>query len=451
MKRVACCFVLVLLNVQAFAESAESFDWPQWQGPDRNAISRESGLLQDWPEDGPPLAWKANGIGVGMGGIAVAKGRIYTAGDDGETAWLYSLNEISGDVVWKIKIGRGGELGMMVRTPGPRATPTVDGDRLYILSQHGELVCFTTEGKEVWRTDYVKDHGGIAPTWGYSESILVDGDKLICCPGAQDATLMALDKTTSRVIWKCHVPPATAESGETERESGRGGGRGFGRGRRGPRGPESGVAYSSVIAIDFEGQRQYVQLTAKALVGVSACDGKLLWQYKRPANAMGINCSTPIFHDGLVFAASAYGNGGGAVKLKQNADGTIAAEEVYFTTRMQNHHGGMIVFDGCIYGANGGNEGGFLSCLDFLTGEVLWRDRAAQKGSLAMADGRLYLRTEKGTMILIEPKSEKYVECGRFEQPERTESPAWTHPVIANGKLYVRDQDLLLCYDVKAK
>ena len=223
-----------------------------------------------------------------------------------------------------------------------------------------------------------------------------------------------------------------------------------GRGGAG-RGGSAGAAYSSMIAIDFEGQRQYVQLTASALIGVSASDGKFLWRYDRPANRSGINCSTPIFQDGLIFAASAYGNGGGAVKLVKNASGAITPEEVYFSTSMQNHHGGMIVHDGCLYGANGGNEGGFLTCMNFETGKILWRDRNAPKGSLLLADGRLYLRAESGTMILIEPSREGLVERGRFEQPSRSNSPAWAHPIITNGKLYVRDQDTLFCYDVKAK
>ncbi len=253
---------------------------------------------------------------------------------------------------------------------------------------------------------------------------------------------MALDKSTGKLIWKSKVPDSA--------DGGSGGSRGFGgfaaRGRGG-----SGAAYASAIAIDFEGQRQYVQLTSKSLVGVSAADGKLLWRYDRPANRMGINCSTPLYHEGLVFAASAYGTGGGLVKLSKDASGNTEAEEVYFTPKMQNHHGGMILLDGCLYGANGGNGGGFLSCLDFQTGEVLWSDRKAPKGSLALADGRLYYRTEKGTLMLIEPSREQLVERGRFEQPDRSKSPAWTHPVAANGKLYVRDQNLLFCYDVKAK
>jgi outer membrane protein assembly factor BamB len=197
--------------------------------------------------------------------------------------------------------------------------------------------------------------------------------------------------------------------------------------------------------------RQYVQLTATTLVGVAATDGKLLWRYDRASNTHRINCTTPIYQDGVVYAASAYDAGGGAVKLSKVASGAITAKEVFFTPRMKNHHGGMIIVDDCLYGAAGGNEGGFLVCLDKGTGEILWSERQAPKGSLVMADGRLYLRAERGDMILIEPNPERFVERGRFEQPDRTRDPAWSHPVIANGKLYLRDQDMLLCYDVKAK
>jgi outer membrane protein assembly factor BamB len=310
----------------------------------------------------------------------------------------------------------------------------------------GSLACLQAgDGKIIWKRSLTDDFGGRLPTWRYNESPLIDGDKLICTPGGDDAMLVALDKLTGNGVWKSQVPGGS--------EGRRGGPGRFGRGRGGFGGrfSRSGAAYASAIAIDFDGQRQYVQLTATALVGVAASDGELLWRYDRPANRMRINCSTPIYHDGLIFAASAYGTGGGAVKLTKDASGAVDAEEVYFTRRMQNHHGGMIVFDGCLYGAAGGNEGGFLVCLDFQTGEVLWRDRKAPKGSLAVADGRLYLRAEGGTMLLIEPNRERLVERGRFDQPDRSESPAWTHPVIANGRLYVRDQDLLLCYDVKAK
>lgn len=413
------------------------FDWPQWQGPDRNAVSKETGLLKEWPKDGPPLAWRTNGIGRGMGGIAISRGRIYTTGDDSEyTAWLFALDESDGKLLWKAKIGRGGNPGNMFKPFGPRGTATIDGDRLYILGQQGDLVCFTTDGKEVWRVSYVKDFGGIMPVWGFAESPLVDGDKLICTPGAEDATLMALDKLTGKPIWKCPVP-----EGPT-------GDRGF-LGR-------SGAAYTSVIAIDFEGERQYVQLASTTLVGVRASDGKLRWRYNRASNTHRINCSTPLYHDGMVFAASAYDAGGGLVKLTKEASGDIKAEEIWFTRKMQNHHGSVILLNGCLYGANGGNGGGDLVCLDFKTGNVLWdgRDltgRPASKGSLTLADGRLYYRTEKGAVLLIEPSAKEYLERGRFEQPDRSKEQAWPHPVIANGRLYIRDQDTLFCYDVKAK
>src|SRR5438093_21200 len=199
--------VVSMIAACGWPSTASADDWPQWQGPDRDAVSKETGLLQQWPKDGLAMAWKGMGLGKGMGGIAVSSGRIYTTGDDAEnTAWLYAFNESDGKPAWSAKIGPGGNPGNVFKPFGPRATPTVDGDRLYILSQTGDLVCFTTEGKEVWRVNYVKDFGGIMPVWGFGESPLVDGDKIICTPGAEDGTLMALDKLTGKVIWQCAVP-----------------------------------------------------------------------------------------------------------------------------------------------------------------------------------------------------------------------------------------------------
>jgi outer membrane protein assembly factor BamB len=423
-------------------------DWPQWQGPDRNAISEETGLLQEWPAEGPPIAWRVDALGGGYSAPSIAEGRIFGMSNRGEDEVVWALSETDGTELWAARIGPAQTEGPPQGREGPGCTPTVDGDRLYVLGAGGVLACLSVQdGEIIWQHSLTEDFGGLVPMWRYNESPLIDGDKLICTPGGEDATLMALDKFTGEPIWKAQVPDRAAADENGERGGDRG--RGRGRGRFG-RGPASGAGYASAIAIDVEGQRQYVQLTATTLVGVAASDGKVLWRYDRPANSHRINCSTPVYHDGLVFAASAYGNGGGAVRLCKDASGAVQAEEIYFTTSMQNHHGGMIVHDGALYGAAGGNGGGFLVCLDFPTGEILWRDRKAPKGSLALADGRLYLRTEDGAIILIEPDREGFAERGRFEQPDRSESPAWTHPVIANGKLYIRDQGVLFCYDICA-
>jgi outer membrane protein assembly factor BamB len=426
MKRYAWWLALVLPGATAFAGAPSSFDWPQWQGPDRNAVSKERGLLKQWPKDGPPLAWEVKGLGGGYSAPSVAAGRVFGMSDRGNDEVVWALSEKDGKRLWVRRLGPAFPQRAPQGREGPGCTPTVDGERLYVLSLAGALACLRVgDGNVIWRRSLTRDFGGRLPRWSYRESPLVDGDQVICTPGGRDATLAALNKKTGKTVWKSRVPGSP------------------------------GPAYASAIALDFGGQRQYVQFTQRALVGVAASDGKFLWRFDRAASRNGINCSTPVYHDGRVFASSAYGTGGGLVKLSQDGNGGAKADEVYFTKKMQNHHGGMILLDGCLYGANGGNQGGFLACLDFRTGKVLWDERdgdqRAPKGSVALADGRLYYRTENGTMLLIEPDPKRYIERGRFNQPHRSGKPAWPHPVIANGKLYLRDQGVLLCYDVKAK
>jgi outer membrane protein assembly factor BamB len=463
MKRRALLLALVLPCATVLAGSPEPFDWPQWQGPDRNAVSKESGLLKEWPKGGPPLAWKIKGLGGGYSEPSIAAGRIYGTSNRGDDEVVWALSEKDGNKLWTTPVGPAVEQFVPQGKEGPGCTPTVDGGRLYVVGMGGDVACLeTADGKIVWRRSMTKDFGGHAPMWSYRESPLVDGNKVICTPGGPDAMLVALDKATGKTIWKSKVPSGGASagasrgrgpgSGNSGGRSGSGGGRG---GFGGFGGGGGGAAYASAIAVDFDGQREYIQFTAKAVVGVAAADGKFLWRYDRPANGMAINCSTPIFHNGQVFAASAYNAGGGLVKLSKEADG-VKAEEVYSTKNMQNHHGGMILLDGCLYGANGGNSGGYLACLDFETGKVLWDERdsgknGVPKGSVALADNRFYYLTEKGTVLLIEPSPKKYIERGRFVHPDRSKSPDWTHPVIANGKLYLRDQGVLTCYDIKAK
>jgi outer membrane protein assembly factor BamB len=390
------------------------FDWPQWQGPDRMAVSHEAGLLKSWPADGPPVAWKVKDLGAGYSTPSVAAGRVFGMSFRGKDEVVWAVDEANGKELWATRIAEARPPAGPQGNQGSRCTPTVDGDRVYALGMNGDLVCLkAADGHEEWHKNLVKDFGGSVPRWGYSESPLIDGEKLICTPGGKTATLVALDKKTGDTIWKAPVPEG------------------------------DGAAYSSVIAADVDGQRQYVQFLKGGVVGIAAADGKYLWRYNKPSNRTA-NCSTPIYQAPSLFAASGYGTGGGLVKLvRQDGDGK--AEEVYFTKDMKNQHGGMVLVDGYLYGANDPDQ---LVCLDFKTGKEKWRQRAG-KGSIAYADGRLYYRVEKGPIVLVEANPEKYVERGRFDQPERSKQAAWPHPVIANGKLYIRDQGVLLCFDVK--
>ncbi len=465
---------LTAIVLMMAACSSLAADWPQLRGQNRDGKSVETGLLKEWPNDGPPLAWKIDKLGGGYSAPSIVAGRVFGMSNRGEDEVVWALSETDGKELWVTRLGPAFAQRASQGKEGPACTPTVDGERLYVEGLSGNVACLQVkDGKIIWQISMTEEFGGRVPRWSYRESPLIDGDKVICTPGGAEATLAALDKLTGKTIWKGQMPSGSdgGSAGSGGRPGGSGsapGGADRGRGRPGGRGGDSGrgsfggfgggsggAAYSSTIAIDFEGQRQYVQLISNALAGFASSDGKFLWRYDKPANRFGIICATPIYHDGMVFASSAYGAGGGLVKLSKDANGGVKAEEAYATTEMQNHHGGMILLDGYLYGASGGNEGGALVCLDFKTGKVMWDQRESAgrraKGSVALADGRLYYRIESGTMLLIEPSPKQYIEHGRFEQPDRSRAPAWPYPVIANGKLYIRDQDVLLCYDVKAK
>jgi outer membrane protein assembly factor BamB len=415
---IACIFIVPSLPA-ADKRAPGRYDWPQWRGPNRDGISPETGLLQKWPKAGPALAWKATNLGTGYSSVSVAAGRVYTMGDRSnprnpkakEQEYVICLDEHSGKELWATRISE------PYSDHGPRCTPTVDGERVYALSPHGDLVCLdATTGKERWGKSLPRDfHGRVQTNWAYCESPLIDGDKLVCTPGGKEATLIALDKRTGATVWKAHVPQG------------------------------DGAAYSSIITADVDGQRQYIQFLGHGVVGVAAKDGKYLWRYDRPANGTA-NCSTPVYDQQRVFAASGYGTGGGLAKLTRHGEETTA-EQVYFTKHMQNHHGGMVLVDGYLYGSDEGQ----LCCLDFATGKIMWEDGHPGKGSIAYADGRFYYRAENGPITLVEANPEKYVEHGRFEQPKRSGAPTWPHPTIANGRLYVRDAELLFVYDIKRR
>jgi outer membrane protein assembly factor BamB len=396
--------------------SGGGYDWPQWRGPQRDEVNKETGLLKDWTKGGPPLAWEIKNLGGGYSTPSIAGGRIFGMSDRDKDEFVWALDEANGKELWATKISAwsgGGE------TDGPRCTPTVEGDLLWALGFHGDLVCLDVKSGEIkWQKNLRKEFKGEVGNWRYSESPLIDGEKLIATPGGKDAAIVALNKKTGEVIWKAKVP---------------GGDR---------------ADYSSAIVAEIDGKRQYIQFMAGGVVAVAADDGKFLWRYDHPHNGTA-NCSTPIFHEGYIFAGSSYESGAGLAKVKE-ANGTFQADEVYFTHEMKNHHGGFVLLDGYVYGENNGR----LGCREFLTGKAMWeKARTAGKGSITYADGRLYYREEggKGTVFLIETNPKKYVEHGRLDQPDRSNHNSWAHPVIANGKLYLRDQDVLLCYDVKEK
>lgn len=392
--------------------SAIAGDWPQWRGPNRDDISTETGLLKAWPAGGPPLAWKARGLGVGYSSVAVAGGKIFTMGDSPDAGTVRALDAKDGSVLWTSPIGRPGG-----NYPGTRCTPTVDGTLVYALGQFGNFVCLeAATGQEVWKKSFGKDFGGSGGGWNYTESPLVDGNKVIVTPGGKNGAIVALDKKTGAVLWR-----ATEYTDRAE--------------------------YSSLITESIGGVRQYIQLTGESVAGVAAADGKLLWRAPRRGSTAII--TTPVYHNGHVYVTSGYGVGCNLFKITKTGAG-FQTEQVYANKEMANHHGGVIRVGDHIYGHS--DSKGWI-CQKFLTGEVVWSSNKIGKGSITCADGRFYLRSEggKGTVALIEATPEAYKETGRFEQPERSGQNSWAHPVIANGKLYLRDQDLLLCYDVKQK
>jgi outer membrane protein assembly factor BamB len=384
-------------------------EWPQFRGPNRDNISREPGLLSQWPEGGPELAWKQSGLGQGYSSVAVAQGKVYTMGNRNDEEFLIALDAQDGSELWALKTGQAYHNGT---GDGPRGTPTVDDDRVYALGANGDLVCAAAEnGDKIWHVNILEEFGGNNISWGICESVLIDGDHVICSPGGKKATFAALHKTTGKTAWRSVVqgqPPA---------------------------------AYSSMIAVDAGGVKQYVNFVHTAVVGIKAGDGKFLWADQKSANGTA-NCSSPIFYDDGIFSASGYGTGGAYVKLTKGGTATF----VYHTPNMKNHHGGMAAVSGYLYGFDEGT----LVCLDIKANKVKWQDRSVGKGSLTIADGMLYLRSENGPVALAEVTPDAYNESGRFDQPDRSNHQSWSHPAVAGGKLYLRDMDTLLVYDVKA-
>jgi outer membrane protein assembly factor BamB len=388
-------------------------DWPQWRGAERTGISFDTGLLQEWPKDGPRLRWKATDIGTGYSSPAIVAGRVYLQTTRGNEEFALALDEKTGKELWSTAIGKVGK-NEGPQYPGTRSTPTVNGDRLYCLASDGELNCLDTAGKVLWHKSLPGDLAGKVGWWAYSESVLVDDDLVICTPGGSEATLAALNKKTGAVVWKAAVPGGDIAD------------------------------YASIMPVEAAGRKEYVQFMRKGVVGVDAATGKFLWRYDRTIDP-GANILTPVVRGDRVFTAGSR-TGGAVVQLSADGDG-IAAKELYFNKSVAPSIGGAVLLEGHLYGSSGQT----LFCAEFGTGKVKWTDRAVGPAAICYADHRLYVRGyNTGEVALVEASPDGYREFGRFKQPNRSKIQAWPHPVVANGGLYLRDQDVLFCYDVAA-
>lgn len=403
--------VMLMLSLSPLTTGAPAAgDWPQWRGPERTGLSQEKGLMKQWPETGPRRNWSISNLGEGYGSLAIQGDRIFVQGTNRNASVVFSLNRADGKTVWSAALGPKVDEG---RGNGPRSTPTIDGDRIYVLTENGDLACLRgRDGSRVWSKNILREFGGDNPHWLISESPLIDGNRVIVSPGGKGAGIVALDKMTGKTVW------TSSELND-------------------------GAGYASCIIADVGGVKTIMNFTSRAAVGVRASDGKLMWRYDRAANNTA-NCTTPVYLNNKVFFSSAYGTGAALLDLTPQS-GEVKAREVYFTRDMQNHHGGVVLVNGYIYGFSNS----ILTCIEFATGKKMWSDRSVGKGALTYADGMLFLMGENNLVGLAEATPSGYKEKGRFSIADQGK-PSWAHPVVAGGKLYIRNQGELAAYDVKA-
>jgi outer membrane protein assembly factor BamB len=417
MKSLAATLCLTLAFLVP-ASPTGAADWPQWRGPNRDGLSAETGLLKTWPADGPRLVWQADDIGAGYSTPAVVGDRLYVLSNKGvEDEYVLALSVASGEKLWSTTLGKVGKPDQRPSYPGARSTAKVEGSRVYALGSDGNLVCLDAEtGKKMWGKDLVADFGGSSGVWAYSESPLIDGDRVVCTPGGTTATLLALDKLTGAVAWKCATPESDS------------------------------AAYSSAILVEIDGVPQVVQSLEKGVVGVEAKTGGLLWRYTQTAEGSPAVIPTPVAEGNLIYSAGAR-VGGGLARIQRAANG-FAVEPVYFSNKLPTAIGGAVRVGDFLYGA----ASQALLCVEFTTGEIRWEERSVAPGSLVAVDGQLILHGESGEVALIEATAEGYRERGRFtppNRPDRGQSKAWAHPALADGRLYLRDWTGLWCYDLR--
>jgi outer membrane protein assembly factor BamB len=412
--------VLSLLSFACGLFTVQATDWPQWRGPKRDGISDEKGLFREWPTDGPKLLWEAKDIGSGFSTPSVVGDRMYLLANKGlEDEFVLALSVRDGSRIWSKTIGKVGEPNQNPSYPAARSTPTVDGEMLYAISSDGDLAALKiADGSMAWKKSFRADFGGAPGQWAYAESPLIDGQVLVCTPGGSQATVVALNKKSGDIIWKAALPEGDQ------------------------------AAYASAIIANPGGKKQYVQFLQKGLVGLDPETGKLLWRYERTAKGSPANIPTPVADDSMIYSAASM-SGGGLVKLKAKEGGGFEAEQIYFGKKLPLAIGGAIKLGDYLYGS----AGDALVCVEFATGQLKWQDRSIAPASLCLADGRFYLHGENGKVALVEATPEGYRERGRFDppgQPNRGSAKAWAYPVVANGKLFIRDGDRLWAYSIAA-
>lgn len=408
------CFLIVI----AFASTVLFADWPQFRGPSRDGVSKANGLSRSWPQSGPSVLWKAENLGEGFSSVSLAGNLICTMGDIDKRCHVIGIERDTGKVLWKTAIGRDGG-----NYKGPRCTPAQDAGKVYALGQHGDLVCLDgKDGKVIWKKDLVKDFGGMAGGWNYTESPLIDGGVVVCTPGGHSATVVALSKATGKKLWHCAIGEA--------------------------------AGYSSIVISNACGVKQYVQLLSNGLAGIRSSDGKLLWRYgeKDHFKSNTANIPTPIVRGDEVFASAGYGRGAGLVRLSKAGDG-IKATEVYFNKELTNKHGGMIALGDFVYGD--ADDRGAPQCAEWSTGKVVWKRTGGRQGrgsaSITAADGMLVIRYQDGWVHLVESGGDKpYKELAQFKIAN-SDTNSWAHPVVLDGKLYLREKGILWCHDIAAR
>jgi len=415
--------IVLLLPLVCGSGFAAAADWPTFRGAGRTAVAPDTDLLEAWPAAGPALVWETGGAGRGYASLAIAGERIFTLGDGLSTAedkdeYLTCFDRATGRQLWKAKTGKPWAEGPE-SWQSSRSTPTVDGDTVYVLTPHGQLVaCATADGKERFRVDLKAQFGGKkGDSWGYSESVLIDENRLVCTPGGEQATMVALDKTTGKLIWSC------------------------------PMKGDRGAGHSSIVISSPKGRKVYVQTTAAGAFAVDAKTGAFQWAY--PIDQTTAVIPTPIVRDDLVFFSAGYKRGGALLRQMPGPDG-VKVEEVYGLNKdLANKHGGIVLVGDHLYGDS--DDQGIPFCAELMTGKIVWKKRGSGKGSATVmaADGHIYVRFSDGTLALAKADPADYEEVATFKIPGSEGRPSWAHMVILDGRLYLREQDRILCYNLK--